>query len=209
MREGIHLLKHGINPYEGDMVHEVPVMLWLLQIIIDTLNSWFPTFYALLEMVTALILYRVATLFVKQKFLTQMQGKEQYAADTKDLQYQIEDCLDIPKAVLLVYLFNPLALCNCAGLTMTVFSNFLFSIILYALITGHRILFLCFTAFETLRNLYPVVLLAPASLIFAKGQLHRTITLISIFGLICFCISWLNYIVIRDWNFLNGTLGFM
>lgn len=202
-------MKHGINPYDGDMVHEVPVMLWLLRVLMESLQSWFLSFYALLDILTALILYRVASIFVQRKLKSQKQGKQVYAADSKDLQYQIEDQLDIPKAVLAVYLFNPMALFNCAGLTTTVFSNFLLSVTLYALVAERRLLFLWLAAFETLRNLYPIVLLAPASLIFAKGRLHRIGTLISVFAFICVCLSWLNYSIVRDWNFLDGTLGFM
>lgn len=184
-------------------------MLWLLHLIMGSLNTWFPTFYVSLDLITALFLYRIASIFVTQKLKDQIQEKEGYAVDSKDLQYQLEDRLDIPKAVLLVYLFNPLTLCNCVGLTTTVFSNFLLSVTLYALIAGHRFLFLWFAAFETLRNLYPVVLLAPASLIFARGQWQRIVPLFSIFAAICLCLSWLNYSIIGNWNFLDGTLGFM
>ncbi|TMW40627.1 hypothetical protein DOY81_014294, partial [Sarcophaga bullata] len=30
VQEGIYLLKQGTNPYDGDIVHEIPLMLWFL-----------------------------------------------------------------------------------------------------------------------------------------------------------------------------------
>ncbi|TMW41060.1 hypothetical protein DOY81_013860, partial [Sarcophaga bullata] len=82
---------------------------------------------------TAWILYKTSKIFVRKKLQQQTREVKLYAKDTEELQFQREDEIDIPFLVLMAYLFNPLAIFNCAGLTCTVFSNLFLALALYSL----------------------------------------------------------------------------
>uniref|UniRef100_A0A1A9UMZ6 Phosphatidylinositol glycan anchor biosynthesis class U protein n=1 Tax=Glossina austeni TaxID=7395 RepID=A0A1A9UMZ6_GLOAU len=208
-QEGIYLLKHNIDPYAGDMVHEIPLMLWLLWHATNLLQGWLPLLYVMLDLMTAIVLYKASQLFVRKKLSEQSKELEHYAAGTEDLQYQTIDELTMPRCVLLAYLFNPLALFNCAGLTCTIFSNFLLSMALYGLVDRRAMLFSLCVALEAMRNMYPIVLLAPAVLVFGKKQVKPIVYFLFIFISTCMIICWLNYKIVGNWRYLDGTLGFI
>ncbi|TMW40039.1 hypothetical protein DOY81_014881 [Sarcophaga bullata] len=147
VQEGIYLLKQGTNPYDGDIVHEIPLMLWFLL---------YRTFAFIL---LPGFLYKTSKIFVRKKLQQQTREVKLYAKDTEELQFQREDEIDIPFLVLMAYLFNPLAIFNCAGLTCTVFSNLFLALALYGLVDFRVLIFFICIAIEFQRNLYPIVLL--------------------------------------------------
>lgn len=212
VQEGIYLLKQGTNPYDGDMVHEIPLMLWFLLYASELLQGLFPLLYVVVDVSTAWILYKTSKIFVRKKLQQQTRELKLYAKDTKELQYQRIDENNIPFLVLMAYLFNPMAIFNCAGLTSTVFSNLFLSLALYGLVDFRVLLFFICVAIEFQRNLYPVILLAPVVLIFNQGKyVKRIFHTIALFVLLTITLFLLNYKVMEsgNWNFIDGTLGFM
>uniref|UniRef100_A0A1I8MAW0 GPI transamidase subunit PIG-U n=1 Tax=Musca domestica TaxID=7370 RepID=A0A1I8MAW0_MUSDO len=212
VNEGVYLLKQGVNPYDGDMVHEIPVVLWFLTFAAEYLKHWLPFLYVLIDICTACVLYKASKVFVRRKLTVQCAELVHYAKDTEELQYHQSDESTIPFLVLMAYLFNPLSIFNSAGLTSTVFSNLLLSLALYGLIDHHLLMFLFAAVIESHRNLYPVILLAPAVLVFNKnGKLKTILHVIVPFIVLSFALFRLNYSLMGDesWNFIDGTLGFM
>ncbi|XP_011291337.2 phosphatidylinositol glycan anchor biosynthesis class U protein [Musca domestica] len=212
VNEGVYLLKQGVNPYDGDMVHEIPVVLWFLTFAAEYLKHWLPFLYVLIDICTACVLYKASKVFVRRKLTVQCAELVHYAKDTEELQYHQSDESTIPFLVLMAYLFNPLSIFNSAGLTSTVFSNLLLSLALYGLIDHHLLMFLFAAVIESHRNLYPVILLAPAVLVFNKnGKLKTILHVIVPFIVLSFALFRLNYSLMGDesWNFIDGTLGFI
>lgn len=212
VQEGIYLYENGIDPYIGDVVHELPVVLVLLVRIFGAMSSFVPLFYMLVDLLTAMLLYKLAKKFVRTKLFEQKMEALKFAAGTDELQMQTSDMDVIPRCVLLAYLFNPLAILSCAGLTSTVFSNFLLALTLYFLVQQHLLPCVICLALETMRNLYPLVLIAPVVLVFAQRTKSTTIGAIGVLALFaaaCLAITGLNCALIHSWSFLDATLGFI
>lgn len=206
------MLQQGINPYDGDMVHEIPLVLWCLAFASKYLGGLLPLLYVLIDITTACVLYRTAKIFVRNKLQQQKKDVANYAKDTEELQYQTADASNIPYLVLMAYLFNPLSIFNCAGLTSTVFSNLFLSLALYGLVDRRVLLYFLCIVIESQRNLYPVILLAPAVLVFNKdNKLKRALYVIAFYVALSAIMLMLNYMLIgkKSWNFIDGTLGFM
>lgn len=209
VQEGVFLLQQGIDPYKGDLVHETPLLLKAVSGVFIGYAEFLPLLYILFDLCTAWLLHAMSSHFVKQKLKEQKLESKNYAEDTVELQYSANDTYDISKLVLIAYLFNPLALLSCIGLTSTVLSNFLLATFLYALIRRQLLVCLVLLAFETVRSLYPVVLIAPLLIIFAKRSVTLGITIFILFATCCMAIACGNFLVMNSWNFLDGTLGFM
>ncbi|KAL7740958.1 hypothetical protein ACLKA6_014109 [Drosophila palustris] len=209
MQEGVFLLQQGIDPYRGDLVHETPLLLKALSAILINYAEYLPLLYIILDLCTATLLYSMSRSFVERKLLQMRTESQDYNKDATELQYNDKDVNDISKMVLVAYLFNPLTVMSCIGLTSTVLSNLLLATYLYALNKRQLLVCLVLLAFETVRSLYPVVLIAPLLLVFARRSVGLGIALFMIFVSCCLIIAGANFLVLNSWNFLDGTLGFI
>ncbi|CAD7000642.1 unnamed protein product [Ceratitis capitata] len=212
VQEGVYLYENGIDPYLGDVVHELPVILVLLVRIFNSISNFVPLLYVLIDLMTATLLYKMAQQFVRSKLTEQKFESSEYAVGTEELQVQATDMNVVPRCVILAYLFNPLSLLSCAGLTSTVFSNFLIALTLYFLVKRHLLPCIVCLALETMRNLYPIVLIAPVILVFtqrSKNTFTSSISILALFASACFAITGFNYALINSWSFLDATLGFI
>ncbi|XP_017839677.2 LOW QUALITY PROTEIN: phosphatidylinositol glycan anchor biosynthesis class U protein [Drosophila busckii] len=209
MQEGVFLLKQGIDPYRGDLVHETPLLLKALSNILINYGEWLPLIYIILDIFTAALLYLTSKRFVEQKLEEQRIEQSSYANDTKELQYSNIDRGDISLMVLLAYLFNPLTVMSCIGLTSTVISNLFLAMFLYAMSRRQLLVCLLMLAFESVRSLYPIVLIAPLLLLFARRSISLGIIIFIIFALACMAVACANFFVMNSWNYLDGTLGFI
>lgn len=209
VQEGIFLLQNGIDPYQGDLVHETPLILSALSGLFQKYPHFLPAFYIVLDICTAALLYVMSRRFVRQKQEQQAAERKYYAKDTKELQFSALDKLDIPELVIVAYLFNPLTVMNCIGMTSTVISNLFLASFLYCLVKGLLVPCLLVLAFETVRSFYPIVLIAPLLLVFSRHSIRRGLVITLLFIASCLGVAFANYLVLNSWNFLDGTLGFM
>ncbi|EDW37217.1 GL26132 [Drosophila persimilis] len=209
MKEGIYLLDQGIDPYSGDLVHETPLVLKALSGLFLNFPQWLPLIYIMLDLLTGALLYNLSVRFVKQKLQKQRLERKNYAKDTEQLQYNDDDNYDIPELVLIAYLFNPLTVLSCIGLTSTVLSNLFLALFLYFLTKGLLLPCIFLLAFETVRSFYPIVLMAPLLLVFARRSFAGGVILSVLFAVACLIIAAASYLVIESWSFLDGTLGFI
>ncbi|XP_022225993.2 phosphatidylinositol glycan anchor biosynthesis class U protein [Drosophila obscura] len=209
MKEGIYLLDQGIDPYSGDLVHESPLVLKALSGLFLNFPQWLPIFYIVLDLLTGALLYNLSVRFVKQKLQKQRLERKNYAKDTEQLQYNDDDNYDIPELVLIAYLFNPLTVLSCIGLTSTVLSNLFLALFLYFLTNGLLLPCIVLLAFETVRSLYPIVLMAPLLLVFARRSIVGGVILSVLFAVACIIVAAASYLVMHSWTFLDGTLGFI
>ncbi|KAH8305417.1 hypothetical protein KR018_002822 [Drosophila ironensis] len=209
MQEGIFLLQHGIDPYQGDVVHETPLILSALSGLFRNFPQFLYLFYILVDIFAAALLYLMARLFAGLKLKQQTVERKEYAKDTAELQFNASDKLDIPELVIVAYLFNPLTVLSCVGMTSTVFSNLFLAAFLYCLTKGMLLPCVLVLAFETVRSFYPIVLLAPLLLNFSRHSVRRGLFITLLFAASCLSIAFANFLVLNSWNFLDGTLGFI
>lgn len=125
---------------------------------------------------------------------------------------QKSDLDEIPFYCALAYLFNPFSVLNCVGLTTTVWSNFLLSIMVFGLASEMKMLCLLALALETQKNFYPMILIVPIALSFSESSkskvLSRSITIVIFFAMLV-SIQYLSYELMGSWRFLDSTYGFI
>ncbi|XP_037957745.1 phosphatidylinositol glycan anchor biosynthesis class U protein [Teleopsis dalmanni] len=209
VQEGIYLHKNGIDPYTGDIVHETPVVLLALGNIVTKAPELVPLLYIFLDLFTAFILYNASKNYIRKKYLEQLEEESKYAPDADELKLHLQDEELIPFYVLLAYLFNPMSVLSCSALTSAVFSNLLLALTLWCLNKHLFLPCLVLLSLETMRNLYPIVLLSPIIMVFANRSKYKAIGIVLLFGIFFFGVMLLNYSIMKSWNFLDGTLGFI
>jgi hypothetical protein len=55
--EGLYLQSKGINPYEGDLLHEAPIIMLLYQTLTRSLNLPVEIMFLITDLATAVVLY--------------------------------------------------------------------------------------------------------------------------------------------------------
>lgn len=207
VQEGAYLYKHGINPYSGDLVHEVPTILLGLSWVLNNCECLLPFLFIALDLLTAFFLYEMTKTALRSQL--DQARKAKYAPDTEDIQLKADDVEPLSHYVMMAYLFNPFSVASCVAQTATVFSNFFLSLYFFFLAKKQITPCMLFLAIETMRNMYPVVLLAPAVLQFSENSLAKAIKVVNAFLALCGIISFLHYFMIGNWSFFDSTLGFI
>lgn len=212
--EGIYLYSEGIDPYQGDMFHESPLMLLLFHRITKSFPLIIPLIFTLCDMLTAYLLYLTTKKFMKIISENQERDSGQYAKDSLSLLLEESDFKTAPVYVLTVYLFNPYSILNCVAMTTTVFNNMFVSLALQSMINGRRTLSCFAIAVAAHQTLYPCFLIVPAA-IFIENSLKGCAKCSYIKTLTVFVLMWgaLIYLSAFAMNgsylFLENTYGFM
>lgn len=152
------------------------------------------------------------------QYENQQENIQKIAKGTTELHIKSEDISDVPYFVAIAYLFNPYSVLNCVAQTTTVWSNLLLAGFLYFMSIKQILLCCLCLVLETQRNFYPFVLIVPAALEFSqmkdskqertftwKGVLKVNIVFLTILGLAHVA----SFLIMKDWNFLDATYGFM
>lgn len=126
---------------------------------------------------------------------------------------QENDISEIPFFCALAYLFNPYSILNCVGMTTTVWSNFLLSVMVLALAKEMKLVCLLALALETQKNFYPVILIVPIALSFSESSnskiISRIVTVLTFLGILA-SVQYLSYHLMGgSWKFLDSTYGFI
>lgn len=126
---------------------------------------------------------------------------------------QENDISEIPFFCALAYLFNPYSILNCVGMTTTVWSNFLLSVMVLALAKEMKLACLLALALETQKNFYPAILIVPIALSFSESSnskiISRVVTVLAFLGILA-SVQYLSYHLMgSSWKFLDSTYGFI
>lgn len=159
------------------------------------------------------------------QFSSQQHRLQHYAKGTEQLLIKPDDLTEIPIFVALAYLYNPYAIFNCVAQTTTVWSNLFLAGFFYFLIRRQTLLCCICLALETQRNFYPIELIIPASLYLSSIEVSdeeatdlidnttfkwRDVwRVILTFGIVSAFFHFGSYAIVKDWNFLDATYGFM
>ncbi|XP_053675725.1 phosphatidylinositol glycan anchor biosynthesis class U protein [Anopheles nili] len=217
VEEGAYLYKNGVNPYDGDMYHENPLILHASRWLLENAPNAIPSLFILLDVLCGVLLLLAARVFIREMYEKQRREMAGYAKDTKELHLVETDLHTVPMSVGFAYLFNPYAILNCVGQTTTVWSNFLLAMFFFGLSRRQWFLSFLVLALETQNNLYPFVLLAPGALHIAnqesKPGTSRFRSIASSCLLFLGVFLGINYfsscLMGGDWAFLDATYGFI
>ncbi len=140
--EGIYMLQHQIDPYDGGVFHQSPVLLSLFITISQQCGRYSDfvvnLLYASLDMLIAYKMASIAKLYSSKH-------PEFYK----------------PSTIVLVYLFNPLVILSDLSKSTIIFSNFCIVCAIVAAIEGRAFRTSGFLALASHLSLYPVYLLPP------------------------------------------------
>ncbi|KAJ1831484.1 hypothetical protein LPJ73_008104, partial [Coemansia sp. RSA 2703] len=156
--EGLYLAAHRISPFDGGLFHQSPLLLMLFKVPYAWLPQLFSdAIYAGTDVATAMVLALIAA---KKATLPVFASKPLVPGETRFR------CL--PSTVALLYLFNPLTMATCLARSSIIYSHLASVSALYFGIGGHIGYASVFVAIATHLSLYPVMLIAPISLIAAE-----------------------------------------
>jgi len=111
---------------------------------------------------------------------------------------------NLPEITAFLYLFNPLTIFNCIGLSTISFNNLAVASSLYFALKGNQTLTSFTLAIATYLTVYPITLIFPLSLILKKPLLKIiSLTFFWTGGLLL-----LSYLMFHSWEFLGDTYGF-
>ncbi|EZA48194.1 hypothetical protein DMN91_009774 [Ooceraea biroi] len=206
--EGVYLHEIGIDPYQGDLFHETPIGLYFFNFVQKNLPRWaLFLLFVVTDLATAVCLALTAKHYAIE--LTTKRKREKIHNEGT-----LGDGVSSTSALYVCagYLFNPFTILNCVGLTTTVFTNLLCSIVLVSM-TRRSTLWSCASiALLTLQGLYPVSLMVPATIYVANATKEKRtgiITMLIVFTGILAMLFAISYCIIGGWSFLRSTIGFI
>lgn len=210
--EGITLLNSKVNPYDGDIFHESPLILHVFKYILSSQHELVQLsivyIFIICDIISAILLYYMAKSYMAQMLETEKLNKHKYAKNVTRILINIDDAINVPKYVALAYLFNPFSILNCVCLTSTVFANLFLCLFFYAFVTQKPILSSIALTLTVQQNIYPITLLVPACVHFHHCKKSWKLFLLSFFVFyslfLYFCLFLMNY----DTSFIESTYGF-
>lgn len=164
--EGVHLWNSGLDPYSGDLFHEYPISLQFYKFLLTYCDIGYT--FAAIDTVTAILLQ-----YSIYKHMTRSKG---FSGKNDDADKRCYLAQRQSFKVLLTYLFSPITIMTCAGLSTSVFTNFLIGAILFILpLRPFRALTCVLCAFLACNNIYHTSLVLPIFLCLEYCNLKSTI----------------------------------
>ncbi|RZC34136.1 PIG-U domain containing protein [Asbolus verrucosus] len=191
--EGLYLQSKGINPYEGDLLHEAPVTMLLYRTLTQSLKLPVEITFLIFDIGTAVLLYFIARRYMFQLFVQQEESKEEYSEDSKEFLLAGPDFLNSPVFVAAAFLFNPYMVFNCVGLSTTVFHNFFLALFLCSMLYGSILLSTVSLAFCTMMSLSKI----------------RAFVTVGVFILVMVSLKYISTVLSNGDAFIKNVYGFI
>ncbi|KAL3288931.1 hypothetical protein HHI36_003375 [Cryptolaemus montrouzieri] len=181
VKEGLYLYSIGINPYDGDMLHEIPTSLFFYQYITEKLGLSTGVIFIISDIATAIILFLATRHYMFLIYVEREVNKDHYAKETDEYLYTNMDLGKAPLYVAATFLFNPYTIFNCVGFATTVFYNCFLSMFLFMLLSRKAYMSSLFLSICTSISFYSIILTVPMWLQFHKqfkGKLRAILSVI-------------------------------
>ncbi|XP_050399023.1 phosphatidylinositol glycan anchor biosynthesis class U protein [Patella vulgata] len=222
VQEGLALKKNMISPYDGDIFHETPILLKIMEIV----NN-FPTgskyFFVILDLWMGLLLLSITNKFAVYKLKQQAEGVKKYSVDVEKIILRSKDLRHLGSYVIAVHFLNPYTISTCLARSTASVSNLAVIYIFYYMLHNKLILCTFFIAVATYQSFYPFILVAPVALYFYIHQTSpKSVTSYNSSGAIfsytrtcLLSIGWLmvllglSCVMEGSWSFLYSTYGFI
>lgn len=211
VKEGLYLQSQGINPYDGDLLHEAPLTLLLYKTLHETWNIPVESLFLGVDLLTAILLYFVTKKYMYQLFVQQEQSKHEYSEDAKEFMLTGPDFLNPPVFVMAAFFFNPYIIFNCVGFSTTVFHNCFLALFLGALLGGWVLPSAIALGICTMIALYPIVFVIPLYLNFARffHSKYRAIFAVISYLLVLVSLKYINSTISGGDGFLKNVYFFI
>ncbi|KAI8841545.1 GPI transamidase subunit PIG-U [Chytriomyces cf. hyalinus JEL632] len=229
MQEGVFLWRNNINPYEGGVFHQAPLLLALFHVLDDRM---IPYLFILLDILVAKMLVEIAkhrALDLKSQtwrpFFPSKEEKEALlaheSAESKtatkesgvkksDPTIPTESAL-VPLFVGVVYLLNPLSIVTCLARSMLVFNTAAVVAGVYFAVKGRKVNSMFFLALASYVSMYPVMFVLPCSILIAKSLKIKPFSASPVsfllFATFTIALLGVSNVLMGSWDFLESTYG--
>ncbi len=139
----------------GDVFHQPPLIL-LPFYALAKIPHLDKLFFVVIDLVAALLIRELATLW-RQRLQQVKYGKPSTSTSS-----------NLPDLAASVYLFNPLTIMTCIGMSTIVLSNLAIFLSCYFALRGNRPLMVFSICFAAYNSMYPIILLLPLALLLPR-----------------------------------------
>lgn len=215
--EGLKLLRTGISPYDGDVYHEMPLVLAFWNEADRLLGSACKYLFVAMDVAVAILLYSMSTSYATYYLNKQAKESNCYHPSSKKMILNTDYLKSSRIYVLSAFMLNPLAVASCVAKSTGLLNNLFIVLSLFSAIRGNRFGVSIFTGISTYLSLYPFVLIIPFALLLAQkdaGKQKEFYITSCLQTIICFStflvmLMYASYSLEGNWNFLRSTLGFV
>ncbi|XP_050294955.1 phosphatidylinositol glycan anchor biosynthesis class U protein [Anthonomus grandis grandis] len=206
--EGIFLFSKGVNPYEGDLLHETPLAIHIYKYILENVFRNVHLMFIAYDLGTGLLLYFSALKYVKD-LVDEHRNKDKFSKDMWEHLPNEDFMRRLPVYVLMAFLFNPYSILGCVGHSTVGIHNFFLSLFIFGMVYGSAIVSSAALALCASISFYPVILILPLAIYFVK--IHGCYKQ-SALSVVCFLISLLlitmyNSNFGKDFTFVRNVYG--
>ncbi|KAK9471517.1 GPI transamidase subunit PIG-U [Dipodascopsis tothii] len=193
LKEGLFLYRHGIQPYDGGVYHQVPVLLPFFDAILDTSNFGDAD-------LRVTVLFTAVDIVAAWALGTLYDGRKKYTQP------------ELSKwPVMAIYLFNPLSFMTSVAGSTTVLVNAAIVCSLAAAGAGHGASSAALLALAAHCGFYPLYLL-PATIVLASQYSKTSLRKNAVMQIACFLATSCGLLklgrhIVGSWNYLPASYG--
>ncbi len=219
LTEGVFLLDQGVDPYEGVLFHEPPIVLAGASLLQKTTSPEAQKLlWIALDVVIAIILGIVGRTLAKTLLKQQKGQSGDYHEDAADLALDEDQLAQASKYSQLAYLYNPYTLLCCVAQTSTPLDNLFLVLFLLFLVRRERLPACAALALASYKGFYPIMLLVPlcVALRETERRTKKNSEVVSVFAtvitflILTIALLWTSFILMeRKGTFLWATYGFI
>lgn len=216
VNEGIYLQNHGISAYEGDVVHQPPLLLLMWSYLLKLTNGDATYYHLALEFILLISLFIFCGSTFNYFLSIQHRNKSSVHDSSKHLLLKEIDLQKFQALSVIWYALNPYSILISAAQSTSVVYNIVFLWINLSVCRGHLLLAAALCAVGCYIRIYPGYLMFPvlaAAYIQypnpSKGIISRLsnllLPLVTFIGSISILL-WISYIIQNhDWSFLTSV----
>ncbi|EFO22315.2 hypothetical protein LOAG_06169 [Loa loa] len=187
--DGVHMLRDGVSPYNGDMIHCQPVLLYLFSALIDH-PKLLLIIFLLFDVVTSEILRMVAVVYMKN------QGSS--AENIERIADLVSKC----------YMLNPIAVASCAIFSLSVVCNLITALFVLAFVKGSLLFSSILFSVLVHLSLYPSIYICALLVKFSSFK-ERTLTITSSIIMLIGLLFFNRFLNENSWNYVDSTYKFL
>ncbi|XP_066262681.1 phosphatidylinositol glycan anchor biosynthesis class U protein [Euwallacea similis] len=206
--EGTFLFSRGINPYEGDLLHETPLAIQFYNVMLDYVFKNVYFMFIAFDLGSGLLLYLSMRKYSK-KFEEEHRDKSAFSEDVIETLPGMDYPVKVPIYVLMMILFNPYTLLGCVGCSTMGIHNFFLSLFIFGMLFNSIIVSSLALAVCASVSLYPVILIFPLTTYFVKihCSVFKALLVVLSFLSFLFMITYYNSMFGRDFSFIRNVYG--
>ncbi|KAI8376903.1 GPI transamidase component, partial [Blakeslea trispora] len=186
LTEGVYLYNHNVPPYDGDVIHQPPLLLCFFSFVL-MLPNLTPVLFSVVDVLIAHALGLITRL-----------KQDQQRPKLKD---EVSMQSISPWTVSVLYLFNPLTILSCVAKSTLIFTNLAVVMAILSSLRQRPKTAMFWIALASYLSFYPIMLV-PAFLIILKSFRSGVFFILFFMGLIG-----ASFLVMQSWHFLSATYG--